>query len=154
MKIRILAALLLGLVAAAPSFAATKPVADRIKQLEDEVNAAYIANDLPKYFSYYADDLRALFPDGPTTLPEYKKSWTEFIKGGGGIESFTYSDLHVQVGPSGDTAVASYSAAVRTRTPGKGSADEKYNETDVWFKRAGKWKIVEIHYSAAGGEPN
>jgi ketosteroid isomerase-like protein len=57
--------------------------------------------------------------------------------------------MRIQVSPHGDAAVASYQAVARTRTPGKASQDERFYETDVWFKRAGVWKIVEIHYSDA-----
>ncbi len=122
-------------------------VAGQIHKLEDQVNAAYAANDLPVYFSFYADDLRALYPDGPTTLPAYRADWTAFIKGGGAIESFKDTDMHIQVSPGGDVAVASYLASVRIRTPGKGVATSSFSETDVWFRRHGRWKIVEIHYS-------
>ncbi len=125
----------------------------QIHQLENAVNAAYAANDLPTYFTFYADDLRALFPDGPTTLPAYRTDWTSFIKGGGAIESFKDSDMHIQVSPGGDAAVASYLAKVTTRTPGKGVSDTSYSETDVWFRRDGSWKIVEIHYSENPAAP-
>ena len=142
---------------AAPALAATMlasaasaspPTVERqIRQLDDRVNAAYAANDLPAYFAFYADDLRALYPEGPTTLPAYKAQWTAFIKGGGAIERFDYTDMHIQVSPGGDAAVASYLATVATRTPGKGVETSKFSETDVWFRRAGHWKIVETHYS-------
>lgn len=131
------------------SAAAGPSVAAEIGRLEAEANAAYAANDLPKYFSYYADDLRALLPEGATTLPEYKKSWTDFIRSGGAILSFTYSDLQIQVSPGADAAVATYIARVRTKNPGKDPTDERYFETDVFFKRGGHWKIVEVHYSLA-----
>ena len=42
-----------------------------IKALEDKVNAAYAANDLPAYFSFYAADLSAqpwLTPPGQRFL--------------------------------------------------------------------------------------
>ncbi len=139
-----LATACLGLTLAAPAQAAP---AEQIRKLEAQVNAAYAANDLPKYFAFYAEDLRALFPDGATTLPKYRQSWTAFIKSGGAIERFTYDDLQVQISPAGDCAVASYSATATTRNPGKAASDEHFFETDVWFKRAGHWKIVEIHYS-------
>ncbi len=140
--------LVLAMVAvASPTSATPAAVADEIGRLEKDINAAYAANDLPTYFAFYADDLRALFPEGPTTLPAYKSSWTDFIKSGGAIVSFTYSDMVIEVGPSEDTAVASYLASARTKTPGKGISDEAYSETDVWFKRGDAWKIVEIHYS-------
>jgi ketosteroid isomerase-like protein len=142
--------LLLGALLALGGPAATRaapPVADQIRALEDEISVAYAANDLPRYFAYYAEDLRALFPEGHTTLPGYRSTWTDFIKGGGAILAFSYSDLKVQVSPGEDAAVASYRAKVRTRYPGKEPVDELYDETDVFFRRAGKWSIVEIHYS-------
>ena len=137
--------LILGAVFA-PAEAIASPEQE-IRQLEADINAAYAANDLPKYFAYYADDFRGIFPEGPTTLPEYVKSWTEFIKSGGAIQSFTYTEPQVQVSPSADAAVASYRATVSTKNPGKDPVVEIYFETDVFFKRAGQWKLVEEHYS-------
>jgi ketosteroid isomerase-like protein len=128
--------------AAAPSAAETQ-----IRQLESAVNAAYAANDLATYFTFYADDLRAMYPEGPTTLPAYRADWTAFIKSGGRIVSFKDSDMRIQVGPSGDAAVASYLAAVTTRASDKRQLRSSFSETDVWFKRNNQWKIVEIHYS-------
>jgi ketosteroid isomerase-like protein len=139
------------LVLLLPAAAAASPgVEQQIKSLEAAVNDAYQANDLPKYFSYYADDFRGLFPDGVSSKSDYVKSWTAFIKSGGRIEKFTYTDLVVQVSPSGDAAVASYHAVARTKNPGKPAEDDKYDETDVWFHRPGGWKLVEVHYSEAG----
>ncbi len=122
----------------------------QIRSLEAAVNAAYQANDLPKYFAYYADDFRGLFPDGVSSKRDYVKSWTAFIKSGGRIEKFTYTGLVVQVSASKDAAVASYHAVARTKNPGKPADDEKYDETDVWFYRGGSWKLVEVHYSVGG----
>lgn len=146
-KFRFVGVLLAGAAFASAASAAPEPAATQIQRLEVAVNAAYAANNLPTYFTYYSDDLRAMFPEGPTTLPGYKKSWTAFIKGGGAILGFKYSDMKIQVAPGGDAAVASYEAKVSTRTPGKGVSVDAYSETDVWYKRAGQWKIVEVHYS-------
>ena len=63
------------------------------------------------------------------------------------IQSFTYSDLQIQLAPAGDAAFASYRAAVRTKNSGKDPIEESYFETDVFCKRAGHWKLVEIHDS-------
>ena len=84
----------------------------QIPELEDKVNAAYRANDLPAYFSYYAPDFSQWLPEGRTDLPTYQKQWTGFIHGGGGVESANYSDLHIQVRPTGDTAVADRKSVV------------------------------------------
>jgi ketosteroid isomerase-like protein len=120
---------------------------EQIRELEDKVNGAYAANDLPTYFSYYAPDFTQWLPEGRTDLPAYQKQWTAFVHGGGRVESANYSDLHIQVGPSGDTAVASYILHVRTRSA-KGEVSEEDNqESDVFFKRGGGWKIVFLHYS-------
>lgn len=120
-----------------------------ILDLEDKMNAIYAANDLPSYFAYYADDFTQWLPEGRTDLPQYKKEWTAFIQGGGRIESNQISDMHVQIGPRGDTAVASYLAHVKTRSQKGKVSDETFHETDVWFKRDGTWKIVHLHYSPA-----
>jgi ketosteroid isomerase-like protein len=121
----------------------------QIRELEDKVNGAYAANDLPAYFSYYAADFSQWLPEGRSDLPTYQKEWTGFIHGGGRVESASYSDLHIQVGPSSDTAVASYILHVRTRSA-KGEVSEEDNqESDVFFKRGGVWRIVFLHYSPA-----
>jgi hypothetical protein len=70
-------AFLLAFSVSTPSFAG--PSAD-IRRLENEFNAAYAANDLDKYFGYYADDAILWFPEGRTDVPAYKKEWTEYIK--------------------------------------------------------------------------
>ena len=120
-----------------------------IKNLEDKVNGAYAANNLPLYFSFYASDFTQWLPTGRTDLPAYQKEWTDFITSGGRIEGIDISDLHIQIGPTGDTAVATYLLRVKTRPPHGEVSDESFQETDVWFKRDGAWKIVHLHYSPA-----
>jgi ketosteroid isomerase-like protein len=146
----VLAVLLLVSIALVMPGVAQKSEAEKeILALEDKMNAAYAANDLPTYFAYYADDFTQWLPEGRTDLPQYKKEWTEFIRSGGKIESDLISDMHVQVGPAGDTAVASYLLHVNTRSPKGQVRDEDFHESDVWFKRDGVWKVVHLHYSPA-----
>lgn len=150
MRTRAVLAVLGCLSATQSVHAADAGPAEQITRIEAAMNAAYAANDLARYFSYYADDFRGLFPDGPTTLAQYRKEWTAYVQGGGGVDAFTYTDIQVQVSPSGDAAVASYRATARTHDAGKPPVEEKYLETDVFFKRQGGWKLVEVHYSVAG----
>jgi hypothetical protein len=53
-----------------------------IRELEDKINGAYAANDLPAYFSYYATDFTQWLPEGRTDLPtQYKRAplfWSRF----------------------------------------------------------------------------
>ncbi len=122
--------------------------ADEVMAAEQAINKAYAANDLKTYFSYYADDLRALFPDGPSSLAEYRRSWTKLIHDGGRVDHFRISGMVIQVSPAADSAVASYVADVKTTNPdGKPGDVGTFHETDVWFKRDGAWKIVETQYS-------
>ncbi|MGA9978473.1 MAG: DUF4440 domain-containing protein [Candidatus Sulfotelmatobacter sp.] len=132
-----------------PCVAQTPQAEKEILDLEQKMNASYAANDLPSYFAYYSPDLTQWLPEGRTDLPQYEKMWTAFIKSGGGVESVQLSDMHVQIGPSADTAVASYLLRVKARSAKGVESDENFQESDVWFKRNGEWKVVHLHYSPA-----
>lgn len=123
--------------------------ASEVRDLTFAVNAAYAANDLDKYFSYYADDLTQWWPSGRVSFASYRESWSKFVKSGGRVEAADVSDLEVQLSPSGDTAIATYQLKVRTRSPKGDVTDEENQETDVWFRRGGRWTIVHLHYSPA-----
>jgi ketosteroid isomerase-like protein len=138
------ALLVFGLSAAANA----GPKAD-IRQLETDFNAAYAANDLDKYFGFYADDAVLWFPEGRTDIPSYKKEWTEYIKSGAQIQGATLSDWHLRFSPQGDTAIASYLLHLKTQEADKKVKNEIFQETDVWFKTAGIWKITHVHYAPA-----
>jgi ketosteroid isomerase-like protein len=143
------ACLLLLAVALPAARAAVSPAAisREIARLEQDFNDAYGANDLPRYFGYYAIDLVAVFPEGRTSLADYRKSWTAFIAAGNRLESAELSDLVIRVAAAGDAAVASYQLAVRTHLADGTVSDERFFETDVWLKRGGAWQVAHVHYS-------
>ena len=145
---RALAALILCLPLTAFADANTA-LEKEIATLEQSFNAAYLANDVPKYFAYYADDLVALFPEGPTDLKAYRADWTQFIGKGNKIILNTLSDLLVRVSPAGDEATASYAVALDTRLADGKVTHEHFFETDIWLKRNGHWQVAHVHYSAA-----
>ena len=122
--------------------------ASEIEKLEVAFNGAYERNELDDYFSYYADDATMWFESGRVSLADYKKSWYELIQGGGGVEKNALSDIRVQVSPGGDAAVATYVVDVVTRQADGTKTKEQAYETDVWYKRDGKWKIVHLHYNS------
>lgn len=134
------------LLAAAGS--SQQETAREIEKLEVAFNGAYERNDLEEYFSYYADDVTQFFESGRVSLADYKKDWYALIGGGGGVEKNTLSDMKVQVSPSGDSAVATYAVDVVTRQVDGKKTKERAFETDVWFKRDGKWKIAHLHYNS------
>jgi len=120
-----------------------------VRDLEQRANAAYEANDLPKYFSFYADDFTQYLPEGRSDLGAYKKGWTGYIAEGNRVRKVALSDMHLQIGPSGDSAVASYLIHVQTKLKDGKITEEDNQESDVLFKRNGQWKVVFLHYSAA-----
>jgi ketosteroid isomerase-like protein len=122
--------------------------ASEIEKLVVAFNQAYERNDLEEYFSFYADDVTQWFESGRVSLADYKKDWYALIQGGGGVEKNAISDLRVQVSPGGDAAVATYVLDVVTRQADGKKTKEKAYETDVWFKRDGKWKIAHLHYNS------
>ncbi len=136
------------LAAAAAQSTTAASVEQEVRDFEQKYNAAYAANDLPAYFSYLAPDFVQWLPSGRTDKASYEQSWTRFIKGGGAVTSVDLTDMQIKVGPSGDTAVASYLLRVKTHSA-RGDSDDTYQETDVLFKRAGAWKVVYLHYSPA-----
>lgn len=150
---RFLAATLVLLVPIALLAASARPrpasAEDEVRDVEQQANAAYQANDLPKYFSFYAADFSQFLPEGRSGLDAYKKEWTAYIGEGNRVQRVEISDLHIQVGPHQDTAVASYILHVRTKLKDGKISEEDNQESDVLFKRNGEWKIVFLHYSAA-----
>src|SRR6202008_3834112 len=124
-------------------------VEDEVRDFEQRANAAYEANDLAKYFSFYATDFSQFLPEGRTDLAQYRKDWTAYIGQGNRVQKVEISDMHIQVGPSKDTAVASYILHVRTKLKDGSITDEDNQESDVLFKRNGAWKVVFLHYSSA-----
>jgi ketosteroid isomerase-like protein len=137
-----IATALLLLLASEPS------AASEIETLEVAFNQAYERNDLDLYFSFYAEDVTMWFESGRVALADYRKDWHALIQGGGGVEKNAISDLKVQVSPGGDVAIATYALEVLTRQLGGKKIKEQAWETDVWFKRDGKWKLVHVHYNS------
>ena len=112
-------------------------------------NAAYGRNDLDAYFTSFAPDLTQWFPSGRVDLPSYQASWRKYIGEGNRLEGVEVRDLRVQIGPSADTAVATYILRVTERTAKGEVTTEDNQETDVLFKRNGQWTIVHVNYAPA-----
>jgi ketosteroid isomerase-like protein len=150
MKLKIIAGGVLFLAlafAGRVSMAQSGGVGQQIRGLEQKMNDAYGKNDLPTYFSYYAPDFVQWLPEGRTDLEKYKKDWTEYIKSGNQVQEVKLRDVTVRVGPNEDTAVFAYILYVKTKLADGKVTEEENQETDVWFKRQGEWKVVALHYS-------
>ena len=131
---------------AAPPAVAPAAVEKAIVALEEAMNKAYEANDLPVYFGYYAEDVSAIFYNARTTLGDYRKSWTEAVRTDP-VAAVRTSDMQVRVAAAGDVAIASYRIDVRTHHAAGPATDEHAFETDVWERRGAAWKVVHVQYS-------
>jgi ketosteroid isomerase-like protein len=140
----------LSLVGAHSLLATPAGVEKEIRSLEEKMNDAYAKNDLPAYFSYYAADFMQWLPEGRTDLGKYEKDWTAYIGAGNKVQGIEIRELIVKVDASEDTAIASYILYVKTKLADGKVTEEENQETDVWFKRDGKWKIAALHYSPVG----
>jgi ketosteroid isomerase-like protein len=116
-------------------------------------NADYAKNDLDAYFRAFAPDLTQWFPQGRVDLASYRASWTKYIGAGNAVTAAEVRDLRVQVGPSGDSAVATDVLRVTTRSVKGEVSTEDNQETDVLFKRGGAWRIVHVNYAPARVQP-
>lgn len=139
------------LEAAVVAFLAAAPVASveqEVRDVEAKWNAAYAANDMPAYWGFYDEAATLWLGEGRVPLATYKKDWSALIAGGGKVLSNELKDVDVHVSPGGDAAVATYTVAVATRYPDGKVTKEVAHETDVLFKKDGKWKVVHVHYEA------
>ena len=127
----------------------TGAILKEIRTLEDTMNDAYARNDLPRYFSYYATDFVQWLPEGRTDLAKYERDWTDYIAAGNKVQAIEIRQMIVKVDAAEDTAVASYILYVKTKLADGKITEEENQETDIWFKRNGNWKIVALHYSPA-----
>ncbi len=127
----------------------TGAIEKEIRTLEDTMNDAYARNDLPRYFSYYATDFVQWLPEGRTDLAKYERDWTDYIAAGNKVQAIEIRQMIVKVDAAEDTAVASYILYVKTKLAEGKITEEENQETDIWFKRNGTWKIVALHYSPA-----
>ena len=141
-----LAFCLIALNAVPAGAAAPNALEQEIATLEKDSNEAYAANNLPRYFGYYAEDAVLIFYNKRTTVPDYHKLWIESVKTDP-VDSVKLSDMAIRMMPGNNLAIASYQIDVRTRHPGGKFTDEHAFETDVWAKQPAGWKLTHVHYS-------
>jgi calcium/calmodulin-dependent protein kinase (CaM kinase) II len=120
-----------------------------ILALGDRLDRAYRENDLETYWSFYADDLTQIWDTGYVSLEQYKQEWTALVAGGGGVVDTRSQDMRIHVGPTGDSAIVTYLTVARYRGTNGNESEGRFYETDVWFRRDGRWQIVHYHFSSA-----
>ena len=142
----LLGALLLVGTARTASSGPTK-AEQEVRNLEQQMNDAYARNDLQAYFNYYAPDFTQWLPEGRSDLDRYKREWQAFVSSGNSVQAAEVRELVMRVAPAEDAVVASYILYVKTKAADGKITEEENQETDVWFKRDGAWKVVALHFA-------
>jgi len=143
----LLGALLLPHGSATRGWGAETKAEEEIRGLEQQMNDAYAKNNLQVYFSFYAPDFVQWLPEGRTDLDRYKREWMAYVSAGNSVQAAEVRELLLRVDPGEDAAVASYILYVKTKGSDGKITEEENQETDVWFKRGGAWKVVALHYA-------
>jgi len=142
-----LGTVVLACVAVTAGWGAATKTDQEIRALEQQMNEAYARNDMQTYFSYYAQDFTQWLPEGRTDLDRYKREWMAYLSAGNSVQAAEVRELLIRVAPGEDAAVASYILHVTTKAADGKVTEEENQETDVWFKRDGAWKVVALHYA-------
>lgn len=156
-----LAAAALGLVflaacASRSPNASKDETAAEVRAFVERFNQAYESNDLAAYWQFYAPEMTQFYPQGRLDLPDYRAYWEKHVAEGNRLKEVKIEDLVIHVGPSNDSAAVHYRIFVRTHHPDGSEAQERAQESDVLFRRDGRWQVVHMHYSMApaqGGAP-
>ena len=137
-----------GAAGAAPRDAALAEV----KEFTDRFNRVYEANDWKAYWDFYADDMTQYWEEGRLDIADYKTYWARQVADGTKILEVKWADPAWHVSPANDAAVAAYRIYTRMRRPDGSIEASWHQETDVLFRRNGRWQVVHLHDSPAPDE--
>lgn len=121
------------------------------------LNEAYGANDLERYFSFFADDVILVESNGrEQTKAGYCAEWKGLIGAGGGVAAIDVNfPRSIRLSADANTAVVhqlsfpvSYRFLDSSDTGGLVNTTIVWAITDVWSKIDGTWKVVHSHFHA------
>jgi ketosteroid isomerase-like protein len=138
-------------LAAAASGGRDKALAE-VKDFTDRFNRAYEANDMKAYWPFYADDMSQYWEEGRLDIEDYKKYWAKQLADGTKILEVKTEDPVFHISPGNDAAVAAYRIYTKMLRPDGTTTASWHQETDVLFKRNGRWQVVHLHDSPAPAE--
>lgn len=118
--------------------------AEELRNLENQMMAAYQNRDYEKIMSFGAFDIVHLVPDLPpqTGLEDFsQRMQTEFADTIYLWETYSLNIDFIEVASSGDLAYVRGTDMLKKRTP-EGIVEDPAKWVDIWKKIDGQWKVV------------
>ncbi len=141
-----------GLCLAAAGAGAREKALAEVRGFTDRFNQAYEANDMKAYWGFYADDMTQYWEEGRLDIPDYRRYWEKQLADGTKILEVKTADPVFHISPGNDAAVAAYRIYTKMQRPDGTTTAGWHQETDVLFKRNGRWQVVHLHDSPAPAE--
>ena len=121
---------------------------EELRQAIRRKDDAYRAGDIPGYLNAYAPDISVYFAGSLITFEEIRRLIDEQFAGGGKILDYQIADPdRILFNADGDAATVSYPWRERFRYGDGRVTDTEYYETNVWYRRDSKWRMVHLHLS-------
>lgn len=141
-----------GLCLAAAGAGAREKALAEVRGFTDRFNAAYESNDLKVYWEFYADDMTQYWEEGRLDIRDYRKYWEKQLADGTRIVEVKTADPVFHISAENDAAVVAYRIYTKMLRPDGTTTASWHQETDVLFKRNGRWQVVHLHDSPAPAE--
>jgi ketosteroid isomerase-like protein len=131
-----------------------RKVRSEIESIQRKRIDAWVKRDVDSYVSFYWPDA-VLFVNGrQITVAEFHRGLGALVHAGGGCVSIDVPPLDgMIVSASADAAVVSFEWSTRFRAADGVVGDYRNQETNVWFKRAGDWKLSALHLTRLSFAP-
>jgi ketosteroid isomerase-like protein len=121
--------------------------AEELQAIIRKLPAIYRSGDIDSYLEHYAPDISAYYSGTAMTAIEAHQFIKSLFEGGGKTVKFEMTSPLVQFDESTEAAIVSYRWREHFRFNDGHETDTEYYESDVWYRRDGKWKIVNVHQS-------
>ena len=120
--------------------------ADELRAMLPRLPELYGSGDFEGYIEHYAPDLTSYFEGVVSNYDEACSFIRSMFEGGGKTLEFQTGDRsQVMFSESQDAATLCYPWREKFRFADGRVTDTDYYQTEVWFWRDGKWKIVHVH---------
>lgn len=127
---------------------------EELRRIVQRLGDIYKAGDFAGYLAHYAPDISVFFAGTVMTSSEVRQFIAAIFESGGRVIDFQIGSRDdIQFSESGDAAIVSFPWRERFRFADGRETDTAYHQSEVWFRRAGEWKIAHIHLSMTNEHP-